>query len=119
MEKMTINGKEEIDKTKIIYVITLHVTDCKGKTTSYLERITESLEFAKKVMQRLYDDATEGRRGKLSTLSDPEWLDERHTELKITVTTGNRFFNVKETNVYHLTNDMESNIFSPYSWSLY
>ena len=108
-------------KGKLWYVITcLHKHVQLGEESSHLVRLVKDLETAKELMQSIYDDATVGRLGRFGIkYSDPKLLDEEHYTLQITADINiNGWLHSTTTEIYHLSDDWNDNIFSNKSWIL-
>ena len=69
-------------KEKRLYTITCNSKYNDGTERSYLIRITPDYEFAKHLMQTIYDEAEKNVEPKFSTYSDPKWLDNNHRTIK-------------------------------------
>ena len=103
------------NKTRI-YTITLNVKYNDGTERSYLKRITPDKHLAEELMQSVYDDADKHRDTKFGTFSNPEWLDEEHTTLKVLCTCYAGYLGVKFIETYSLCEDWEENIYSKQVW---
>lgn len=105
-------------KEKILFTITCNSKYNDGTERSYLMRITSDYEFAKNLMQSIYDEAENNTKNKFSTYSDPKWLDDNHRTIQVTNTC--HCLGVKEvvTEVYTLNNEWSSNIYSKNGWIL-
>lgn len=108
-------------KEKILYTITCNSKYNDGTERSYLIRITPDYEFAKKLMQNIYDSAEKNVETKFGIYSDPKWLDmldDSHRTIQVTNTCN--CFGIKQvvTEVYTLNNEWSSNIYSKNDWIL-
>lgn len=105
-------------KDKILYTITCNSKYNDGTERSYLIRITPDYEFAKNLMQTIYDEAEKNVETKFSTYSDPKWLDDNHRTIQVTNTC--HYLGIKQvvTEVYTLNNEWSSNIYSKNDWIL-
>ena len=79
-----------MDYKNLMYTITSHSKYSDGTEYSFICRITPDLEFAKKLMQSIYDDAANHRVTRAGTYSDPVWKDDEHRviEVKNTICVG-------------------------------
>lgn len=105
-------------KEKTLYTITCNSKYNDGTERSYLMRVTSDYEFAKNLMQTIYDEAKKNVETKFSTYSDPKWLDDNHRTIQVTNTCN--CFGIKQvvTEVYTLNNEWSSNIYSKNDWIL-
>ena len=104
---------------KLWYVITCHHKhEQTGEECSFLCRLTSNLETAKKLMQSVYDDAEAGKLGKHGVkYSAPKWLNDKHTTLKVTADINiNGWLHSTTTEIYHLSDEWDSNIFDNKPW---
>ena len=103
---------------ELLYTITCNCKYNDGKERSYLIRITPDYEFAKNLMQTIYDEAEQNVETKIGTYSDPKWLDDKHRTIQVTNTC--HCLGVKQvvTEVYTLNNEWSSNIYSENDWIL-
>ena len=101
------------------YVITCHHKHVQtGNECSFLVRLVKDLDSAKKLIQSVYDDAEAGRTGKHGVrYSDPQWLNEKRTTLQVTADINiNGWLHSTTTEVYHLSDEWDSNIFDSKPW---
>ena len=113
-----LNNKTMKQK-KLWYVITCHQKhEQTGEECSFLCRLTDSLEAAKKLMQSVYDDAEAGRCGRHGVkYTAPKWLNDNHTTLQVTADINiNGWLHSITTETYHLSNEWDSNIFDNKPW---
>lgn len=105
-------------KEEILYTITCNTKRSDGTERSYLIRITSDYEFAKNLMQTIYDEAEKNIEIKFSTYFDPKWLDNKHRTIQVTNTCN--CFGIKQvfTEVYTLNDEWSSNIYSKNDWIL-
>lgn len=105
-------------KKELLYTITCNNKYSDGKENSYLIRITSDYEFAKNLMQTIYDEAEKNIKTKFGTYSDPKWLDDNHRTIQVTYTC--HCLGVKQvvTEVYTLNDEWSSNIYSKNGWIL-
>ena len=105
-------------KEKRLYTITCNCKYNDGTERSYLIRITSDYEFAKHLMQTIYDEAENNVETRYSTYSDPKWLDNTHRTIQVTNTC--HYFGIKQvlTEVYTLNIECSSNIYSKNDWLL-
>ena len=105
-------------KEKILYTITCNSKYNDGTERSYLIRITSDYEFAKHLMQTIYDEAEKNVETRYSTYSDPKWLDDNHRNIQVTNTC--HYFGIKQvvTEIYTLNSECSSNIYSKNDWIL-
>ena len=105
-------------KKELLYTITCNSKYNDGKERSYLIRITPDYEFAKNLMQTIYDEAEKNVETKFGTYSDPKWLDNNHRTIQVTNTCY--CFGIKQvvTEVYTLNSDWSFNIYSKDNWIL-
>lgn len=108
-----------MEQKKLWYVITCHHKhEQTGRECSFLVRLVEDLETAKKLMQSVYNDAEAGRLGKHGgKYSNPKWIDEKHQTLQVTADINiNGWLHSTTTETYHLSDEWESNIFDDKPW---
>ena len=105
-------------KEKRLYTITCNSKYNGGAERSYLIRITPDYEFAKNLMQNIYDAAEKNVETKFGTYSNPKWLDDNHETIQVTNTCN--YFGIKHVviEVYTLNNEWSSNIYSKNDWIL-
>ena len=106
---------------KLWYVITCtHEHVQTNSKSSFLVRLVKDLDFAKKLMQSIYDDAEKGITGRHGiTYSNPKWLDENHLKLQITSDINiNGWLHSTTTEIYQLSDDWDNNIFTDSPWIL-
>lgn len=103
---------------KVLYTITVNVEYNDGTQMSYVTRITPDEEFAKSLMQSIYDDAENKRSTKVGVYSNPEWVDENHNVLKVLCTCGVGYMSVEFPHTYTLNAEWEDNVFSKQTWVL-
>ena len=103
---------------ELLYTITCNCKYNDGTERSYLMRVTSDYEFAKNLMQSIYDEAENNAETKYSTYSNPKWLDNNHRTIQITNTC--HYFGIKQvlTEVYTLNKDCSSDIYSKTGWIL-
>lgn len=103
---------------EILYTITCNSKYNDGTERSYLMRVTSDYEFAKNLMQTIYDEAEKNVETKFSTYSNPKWLDDNHRTIQITNTC--HCLGVKQVviEVYTLNKEWSSNIYSKNDWIL-
>ena len=103
---------------EILYTITCNSKYNDGTERSYLIRITSDYEFAKHLMQTIYDEAENNVETKFGTYSDPKWLDNNHRTIQVTNTF--HCLGIKQVliEVYTLNSDCSSNIYSKNDWIL-
>lgn len=99
-------------KEEILYTITCNSKYNDGTERSYLIRITSDYEFAKHLMQSIYDEAENNVETKFSTYSDPKWLDDNHRTIQVTNTCRCLGINQVVTEVYTLNDELSSNVYS-------
>ena len=110
-----------MEEKKLWYVITCHHKhEQLGTECSFLVRLVDNIETARELMQSVYDDAEAGRCGKHGVkYSNPKWLDEEHYTLQIMADINiNGWLHSTTTEIYHLSDDWNDNIFSNKSWIL-
>jgi hypothetical protein len=104
---------------KLWYVITCHHKHELGREESFLIRMVDKLETAKKLMQGIHDEAKAGRMDTYAKYSTPKWLDESHRTLQITSDINiNGWLHSVTVETYHLSDEWEDNIFSNKTWIL-
>lgn len=101
-----------MEKTRV-FTITKHVKYNDGTENCYLERVTPDEQFARELMQSVFDDADKHRDTKFGTFSNPEWLDAGHDTLRVLCTCYCGYLAVKFIDTYYLSwtwlEDMNSN----------
>lgn len=105
-------------KEKRLYTITCNSKYNDGTERSYLIRITPDYEFAKNLMQTIYNEAEKNVETKYSTYSDPKWLDDNHRTIQVTNTCHCLGIKQIVTEVYTLNNEWSHNIYSNNDWIL-
>ena len=103
---------------RLIYTITVNTEYNDGTQRSYVKRITTDRELAESLMQSVYDDAKEGRSTKVGVYSNPEWIDEKHTVLKVLCTCYIGYMSIKYPETYSLNREWESRLYSEQTWIL-
>ena len=103
---------------KRLYTITCNSKYNDGTEHSYLIRITSDYEFAKYLMQTIYNEAEKNVEPRYSTYSDPKWLDDSHRTIQVTNTCHCLGIRQIVTEVYTLNNEWSSNIYSKNDWIL-
>lgn len=101
-----------------MYTITSHSKYSDGTERSFLIRITPNLEFARKLMQSIYDDAARKCEMRIGTYSDPVWKDDGHRvlEVKNTIRIGWSAYVTIET--FYLGDELKKNYLSDKPWVL-
>ena len=105
-------------KEKRLYTITCNSKYNDGTEHSYLIRITSDYEFAKYLMQTIYNEAEKNVEPRYSTYSDPKWLDDSHRTIQVTNTCHCLGIRQIVTEVYTLNSECSSNIYSKNDWIL-
>lgn len=105
-------------KEEILYTITCNSKYNDGTERSYLIRVTSNYEFAKHLMQTIYNEAEKNVETKFSTYSNPKWLDDNHRTIQVTNTCHCLGIKQVVTEVYTLNNEWSSNIYSKNDWIL-
>ena len=105
-------------KEKRLYTITCNSKYYDGTERSYLIRITSDYEFAKHLMQTIYDEAENNVETKFGTYSNPKWLDDNHRTIQVTNTCHYLGIRQVVTEVYTLNSECSSNIYSKNDWIL-
>lgn len=103
---------------ELLYTITCNSKYNDGTERSYLMRVTSDYEFAKNLMQNIYDGAEKNIEIKFSTYSNPKWLDSNHRTIQVTNTC--HYLGIKQvlTEVYTLNKEWSSNVYSKNDWIL-
>lgn len=102
----------------IMYTITSHSKYDDGSEHSFLVRITPDLEFARKLMQSIYDDAERHRETRIATYSDPVWKDEEHCILEVKSTIYCGWMKSVTTETFYLGDEYDKNYLSDKPWVL-
>ena len=102
----------------LVYTITLHSKYSDNSEYSYLCRATPDLEFAKKLMQSIYDDAAIHRKTRVGTYSDPVWKDDEHRILEVKNTIRVGWMSSVTVETYYLSGGYDKNYLSDKPWVL-
>lgn len=106
---------------KLWYVITCHHKHVQlGSENTFLVRMVDDFQNAKKLMQSIYDDAKEERVAKFGgKYSNPKWLDDKHLRLEVTHDINiNGWLHSTTTEVYELSDEWDFNVFDNKPWIL-
>lgn len=102
----------------LVYTITSHCKYSDGSEHSFLCRITPNLEFAKKLMQSIYDDAAKNRETRIGTYSDPVWKDNEHRILEVKNTICAGWMSLVTIETYYLDSEYDKNYLNDKPWIL-
>lgn len=102
----------------LMYTITSHSKYSDGSERSFVCRITPDLEFAKKLMQSIYDDAANHRETRIGTYSDPVWKDDEHRILEVKNTIRVGWMTSVTTETFYLGDEWAENYLSDKEWVL-
>lgn len=97
---------------ELLFTITCNSRYSDGTERSYLMRVTSDYEFAKYLMQTIYDEAEQNVETKFGTYSDPKWLDDNHRTIQVTNTCHCLGIKQVVTEVYTLNDEWNFNIYS-------
>lgn len=102
----------------LVYTITSHSKYSDGSERSFICRITPNLEFAKKLMQSIYDDAANHREARIGTYSDPVWKDDEHRILEVKNTICVGWMSSVTIETFYLGSEFKKNYLSDKPWIL-
>ena len=97
---------------KILYTITVGVKYNNNSERNFLMRITPDIESAKRLLRKVYEDAQNNKNTICGKLSNPKWLNESHTMLKITRICYIHYTRREATEIYCINVELKDNIYS-------
>lgn len=98
------------------WIITKNVEYPNSPQTSYPVRICKDEYFAKELLQSVFDDAKQHCDTKFGTYSNPIWMNEEKTLLKVDCTCYVGWMKYQTIETYHITPCDNDNLFSKQIW---
>ena len=107
-------------RQKLMYVVTCHSKHVQlGDESTFLTRITNSLEEGKKLLQSIYNDASKNYLSRYGLrYSNPVWMDDKHLKVQVTCDIVCGYIHSTTIETYQLTYDWNTNILDRHPWVL-